>query len=143
MAFEKAVSIATNRSMFRDNVDDLRERMRLLQHDRRANIDLLETNKVSNENEIRRLKEENEKLRLKMSDLQKRVELHHGSNHFDLKSMKKFVLQKRSEYDAQKASRNKSDTILKKLKDEAKTCRLEEKRPSRGDGPNPKQIDAK
>ncbi len=129
--------------MSSDNVDDLRERMRLLQHDRRANIDLLETNKVSNENEIRRLKEENEKLRIKMSDLQKRVELDHESNQFDLKSMKKLVLQKRSEYDAQKASRNKSDVILKKLKDEAKACRLEEEKPTRADGLHPKQIDAK
>ena len=33
-------------------VDDLRERMLLLQQDRRANIDKLEANKAANENEI-------------------------------------------------------------------------------------------
>eukprot|EP00581_Thalassiosira_minuscula_P030604 CAMPEP_0183778638 /NCGR_PEP_ID=MMETSP0739-20130205/51922_1 /TAXON_ID=385413 /ORGANISM="Thalassiosira miniscula, Strain CCMP1093" /LENGTH=67 /DNA_ID=CAMNT_0026021069 /DNA_START=88 /DNA_END=287 /DNA_ORIENTATION=- len=50
-------------------VDDLRDRMRLLQQDRRANIDLLEANKVANGNEVRSLKEDNKKLRARLSNL--------------------------------------------------------------------------
>jgi hypothetical protein len=37
-----------------EQVDDLRERMRLLQGDRRANVDILEANKSANKEEIKR-----------------------------------------------------------------------------------------
>ena len=121
-------------------VEDLRERMRLLQQDRRANIDLLDANKVANGNEIRSLKDENKKLRLRLTNLQKSAALDHDSNHGDLENIKKIVLQKRSDFDTQKASADKLTISLNKLKDEARICRLEEKRPSHEDGPLTRQI---
>ena len=121
-------------------VEDLRERMRLLQQDRRANIDLLEANKVANGNEIRSLKDENKKLRLRLSNLQKSAALEHDANDDDVENMKKLILQKRNDYDAQKAATIKLSNNLNKLKDEAKTCRLEEKRPSQEDGSLSRQI---
>ena len=119
-------------------VDDLRERMRLLQHDRRANIDLLEANKVANGNEVRSLKEDNKKLRMRLSNLQKSAAFDH--HHSDVDGMKKLVLQKRNEFDAQKSAVLKLGAKLNKLKDEAKICRLEEQRPIQEEGPFSRQI---
>ena len=121
-------------------VDDLRERMRLLQQDRRANIDLLEANKVANGNEVRQLKEDNKKLRMRLSNLQKSAALDHDSHRSDVDGMKKLVLQKRNEFDTQKSAVIKLGAKLNKLKDEAKICRLEEQRPNQEEGPLARQI---
>eukprot|EP00804_Cyclotella_cryptica_P022058 CCRYP_000963-RA/>CCRYP_000963-RA protein AED:0.34 eAED:0.34 QI:1070/1/1/1/0.5/0.33/3/273/266 len=121
-------------------VDDLRERMRLLQQDRRANIDLLETTKVSNTAEIRSLKEDNKKLRSRLSNLQKSFVLDNNKNQNDVDDMKKFVLQKRNDYDAHKSTTIKLSKSLNKLRDEAKLCRMEEKRPSHEEEPLSRQI---
>jgi hypothetical protein len=121
-------------------VDDLRERMMLLQQDRRANIDKLEANKVANENEIRSLKEENTKIRMKLSSLQKSAALDDDGNHKDVDGLKKAVLQKRNEYDAQKSAVVKLGIKLNKMKDDAKLCLLEEQRPNQDEGPLSRQI---
>ena len=54
-----------------EQVEDLRERMRLLQGDRRANVDILEANKMANKDEIKRLREENKEVRVKLSAMQR------------------------------------------------------------------------
>ena len=53
------------------HVEDLRERMRLLQGDRKANVDVLEANKSANKEEIKRLRDENKELRQKLALLQR------------------------------------------------------------------------
>ena len=152
-------------------VEDLRERMRLLQSDRyvcrlvertgcgnqrllvtslslahsfrrRANIDLSEARKVANCNEIQSLKEDNKRLRARLSDLQKAAALDHDRRGSDIagRKIQKLVLQKRNEYNSQKAAVLKLESKMDQLKDEAKVCRLEEKRPSREDGPLSRQI---
>mmetsp|Transcript_17931 Transcript_17931/g.39090 ORF Transcript_17931/g.39090 Transcript_17931/m.39090 type:complete len:561 (-) Transcript_17931:406-2088(-) len=121
-------------------VDDLRDRMRLLQQDRRANIDLVESNKVANGNEVRSLKEDNKKLRMRLSNLQKSAALDHDSHHSDVDGMKKLVLQKRNEFDTQKSVVIKLGAKLNKLNDEATICRLEERRPNQEEGPLSRQI---
>lgn len=108
-------------------VEDLRERMRLLQQDRRANIDLLEANKEANESEIRALKEDNKKLRIRLSNLQKSA-VSDADNHLsDVDSLRRLVRQKRNEFDIQKASSRKLDAKLNRLKGEAL---MEDNRPS-------------
>lgn len=42
-----------------------------IENDRKSNIDVLEANKSSNKEEIKRLRDENKELRLKYSQLQK------------------------------------------------------------------------
>jgi hypothetical protein len=42
-----------------------------IENDRKSNIDVLEANKNSNKEEIKRLRDENKELRLKYSQLQK------------------------------------------------------------------------
>lgn len=53
------------------HVEDLRERMRMLQNDRTANIDVLEANKSANKEEIKRLRGDNKDFRQKLSQLQR------------------------------------------------------------------------
>eukprot|EP00621_Florenciella_sp_RCC1693_P009337 CAMPEP_0182551976 /NCGR_PEP_ID=MMETSP1323-20130603/46935_1 /TAXON_ID=236787 /ORGANISM="Florenciella parvula, Strain RCC1693" /LENGTH=65 /DNA_ID=CAMNT_0024763633 /DNA_START=104 /DNA_END=297 /DNA_ORIENTATION=+ len=52
-------------------VDDLRERMRLLQGDRRANVEIIQANKDANKEEIKRLRDDNKELRVKIAQLQR------------------------------------------------------------------------
>eukprot|EP00984_Skeletonema_dohrnii_P012835 scaffold5239_cov186-Skeletonema_dohrnii-CCMP3373.AAC.1 len=118
-------------------VEDLRERMRLLQQDRRANIDLLEANKQANENEIRSLKEDNKKLRIRLSNLQKSAVSDADSHLSDVDSLRRLVRQKRNEFDTQKSSSKKLNSKLNKLKSEAV---MEDNRPSPEDVELSRQI---
>jgi len=53
------------------HVEDLRERMRMLQNDRTANIDVLEANKGANKEEIKKLRGDNKDFRQKLAQLQR------------------------------------------------------------------------
>lgn len=101
-------------------VEDLRERMRLLQSDRRANIDLSEARKVANCNEIQSLKEDNKRLRVRLSNLQKSAALDHDQRGSDIAGMRKLVLQKRNEYNSQRSAVLELESKIGNLKDEAK-----------------------
>jgi len=82
-------------------IEDLRERMRLLQQDRRANVDLLESNKTNNTEEVRYLREENKDLRVRLSQLQRAGDESQGENQ-ELVHAQKEVLRMRAEYDSLK-----------------------------------------
>ncbi len=120
-------------------VDDLRKRMRLLQQDRRANVDLLESNKSSNSDEIRFLRDENKKFRLKLTQLQKQLSSDRGEQH-ELATFQREALHLRTEFDSLKVVSNKLNEERQKLKDEAKVCELEAKKPHLEDGPLSKKI---
>ena len=120
-------------------IDDLRERMRLLQQDRRANIDILEASKASNAEEIRSLREENKSLRLRLTQLKKSPESSKRGPQ-EVLTLKKEVLSLRTEYDSLRVSSEKSKSILNKLKDEQKLCELEAKRPNQEDSHISRQI---
>ena len=53
------------------HVEELREKMRLLQGDRKANIDVLEANKAANKEEIKKLRDDNKDFRQKLASLQR------------------------------------------------------------------------
>ena len=57
--------------MMNQQIEDLRERMKVLQNDRKANVEVLEANKSSNKDEIKKLRDENKDLRQKLALLQK------------------------------------------------------------------------
>jgi len=94
--------------------------MRLLQSDRRANIDLSEARKVANCNEIQSLKEDNKRLRVRLSNLQKSAALDHDQRGSDIAGMRKLVLQKRNEYNSQRSAVLELESKIGNLKDEAK-----------------------
>ena len=53
------------------HVEELREKMRMLQGDRKANIDVLEANKSANKEEIKKLRDDNKDFRQKLASLQR------------------------------------------------------------------------
>lgn len=118
-------------------VDDLRDRMRLLQQDRRANVDLLETNKGSNTEEIRSLRDDNKNLRLKLTQLQKTTE--RGGQH-ELVTFQREALHLRTDYDSLKVISNKHKAEMNKLQDEAQVCELEARKPRQDGGPLSRKI---
>ncbi len=125
--------------LLNQQVDDLRDRMRLLQQDRRANVDLLEANKCSNSDEIRSLRDDNKKLRLKLTQLQKRLSTERGEQH-ELVIFQREALHLRTDYDALKVISNKHKEQINKLLDDAKVCELEAKKPRHEDGPLARKI---
>jgi len=124
-------------------IDELRDRMRLLQQDRRANVDLLESNKVGNNDEVRNLRDENKELRIRLSQFARAGEGgggEGGGESSDLAAARGEVLRMRQEYDSLKSLATKHENSLGKLKDEVKTCTLESRRPSQEDNPLTRQI---
>ena len=121
------------RDILDQQVDDLRERMRLLQQDCRANVDLLETNNSSNSEEIRSLRDENKKLRLKLTQLQKIVSTERGDQD-ELSTFQREALHLRTDYDSLKVVSNNNQGQLNKLQDEAQICELEGGKPRQEDG---------
>jgi len=120
-------------------VDDLRERMRLLQQDRRANVDILEASKSTNAEEIRILRDEHKILRLKLSQLKKTPDLSIGGPQ-DISALKKGVISLRTDFDSLRVSSGKHQIELNKLKDELKLCELEARQPSQEDSSLSRRI---
>jgi len=120
-------------------IEDLRERMRLLQQDRRANVDLLESNKTTNADEVRFLRDENKELRIRVSQLQRTNDDAQGENQ-ELVHAQREVMRMRAEYDSLKSLSTTHKSQLDKLKDDVKTCTLESKRPNQEDNPMTRQI---
>jgi hypothetical protein len=131
--------MTSSRDVIDKQVDDLRVKMRLLQQDRRAKNDLLETTKASNSEEIKSLREENKKLRLRVTQLQKHLSMEkNGSN--EISDLQREALKQRTEYDSLKIMSKKQREQMCKLKDEAKACELEAIRPTQEDGPIARKI---
>ena len=139
-----AQAAATTDHSIDEQVDDLRERMRLLQGDRRANIDILEANKAANKEEIRRLREDNKDLRVKIAQLQRTgaeetTQSSGGASH-ELLHMQQEVMRTRKLYDDSRAVSNKDRKALAQLKDEVRDLELEARRPNQEDSPLTRNI---
>ena len=100
-----------------EQVQDLRERMRLLQGDRRANVEMLETNKVANKAEIKRLREEVKELRRRLGKLC-------VTQNDDGPQPDWSVARMRKAYDAQKEKRFAKRRAVEKLEDEVRDLAL-------------------
>eukprot|EP01039_Chlorochromonas_danica_P017114 gene17114-20342_t len=99
-------------------IDELRERMRALQNDRKANIDLVESNKNTNKEEIRKLRDENKELRKKLAHLSKTALNEESKN--ELKHIEKRVDGLRRQYDELRNIGTRQRKQLDGLKDEVK-----------------------
>ena len=97
-------------------MEELRERMRLLQGDRRANVELLETQKKMNFDETNLLRDENKKLRTHVAEL-KRQERDVGAD-AQIAVMKKELVTMRKAYDDAKGKTTSASAKLEILKDE-------------------------
>ena len=67
------MSRAKDEVALNQQVEDLRDRLKMLQNDRKANVDVLESNKNSNKEDIKKLREENKNLRQKYAQLSRTI----------------------------------------------------------------------
>eukprot|EP01042_Synura_sphagnicola_P023607 gene23607-30130_t len=119
-------------------IDELRERMRALQinhltviydveNDRKANIDLVESNKNTNKEEIRKLRDENKELRKKLAHLSKTALNEESKN--ELKHIEKRVDGLRRQYDELRNIGTRQRKQLDGLKDEGKDLERDSQKP--------------
>ena len=127
------------KDMMDQQVEDLRERMRLLQQDRRANVEQLESSKDSNAEEIKTLREENKKLRVTFTQLKKRIGLESNDPH-ELESLQRQILGFKTEFDSLKVVSKKNKEQANKLQDEVRVCKLEAKTLNQEGGPIARKI---
>lgn len=109
------------------HVEDLKERMKLLQGDRKANIEVLEANKASNKEEIMRLRDENKELRKKASHLQRSTADDDSNN--EQKHVEREVSKMRKGYDEYRLKSARQAKLLEELKDQVRTLELDSQRP--------------
>ncbi|RLN92448.1 hypothetical protein BBJ28_00011529 [Nothophytophthora sp. Chile5] len=147
-------------SRMEEQVEDLRDKMRLLQVDRKSNIDILESSKQTNKDYIRQLKNENRDLRKALADL-KRTTSGNGStaggtqaltatavlgggaigDEFDELGLSLQQLGKsRKQHDDLRHRVQSQAALLEELKDEVKDLELEAKKPSLEDTPETRKI---
>ncbi|KAL7690338.1 hypothetical protein Plhal304r1_c012g0045711 [Plasmopara halstedii] len=145
-------------SRMEEQVEDLRDKMRLLQVDRKSNIHLLESNKQTNKEYIRQLKNENQELLKALADLKRTssaggagiVQMFgfpaasnlngSGDEADEIVSITQQVNKARKQHDNFRHRVLSQTTLLEELKDEVKDLVLETKKPSLEDTPETRKI---
>lgn len=123
-----------------DQMEELRERMRLLQGDRKVNIDILEANKNANKEEIKRLREENKELRVKAAQLQRASDMEETGQ--EVRHVEKEVERLRKQYDDLRSKSSRCRVELDALLDTVKDLELDSKRPHMEDNEYTRRIRA-
>lgn len=143
-------------SRMEEQVEDLRDKMRLLQVDRKSNIDLLESSKQTNKDYIRQLKNENRELRKALADLKRSTSPATGGgppvlgpsvtlgglgDEADEIALAMQQLNKiRKQHDDLRHRVQSQSSLLEELKDSVKDLELESKKPSLEDTPETRKI---
>ncbi len=102
-----------------DEMEELQERIRLLAADRRANIDILESQKSRNKAKMKRLREENAEYRRKLNEAQKKG----GAGPKEKTEVERLEREVRKQRKLQDDSRARSKKVrgrLQQLKDEVR-----------------------
>lgn len=123
-----------------EHMEDLRERMRILQSDRKINIDILETNKAANREDIRRLREESKELRAKLAQLQRTVDAEDEAQ--EQRHVEKDLDRMRRSHDEFKNKSARLRAELDALIDQVKDLELESQRPHMEDNQYTRRIRA-
>lgn len=121
-------------------IEDLRERMKVLQNDRKANVEVLEANKTSNKDEIRKLRDENKDLRQKLALLQKTALQDEGKD--EIGHISKEVDRLRKVCDELKLKSSRYRKSLEDLRDEVRDLELDSQRPHMEDNEYTRRIRA-
>ena len=122
------------------HVEDLRERMRMLQNDRRANIEVLEANKAANKEEIKDLRETSKELRQKLAQLQRTALLDDDKD--EQKHVEREVDRLRKLCDELRLKSSRFRKQLEDLRDEVRDLELDSVRPHMEDNDYTRRIRA-
>lgn len=114
--------------------------MRILQNDRKANIEVLEANKVANKEDVRRLRDDNKEFRQKIAQLQRAADA--DADKDEQRSIEREVEYLRREYDDLKSKSTISRTNLEKLRDAVRDLELDSQRPHMEDNDYTRRIRA-
>mmetsp|Transcript_8977 Transcript_8977/g.9496 ORF Transcript_8977/g.9496 Transcript_8977/m.9496 type:complete len:582 (+) Transcript_8977:58-1803(+) len=123
-----------------EHMEDLKERMRILQSDRKINIDILEANKAANREDIRRLREESKELRAKLAQLQRTVDAEDDAQ--EQRHVEKDLERMRRSHDELKSKSSRLRNELDLLIDQVKDLELESRRPHMEDNQYTRTIRA-
>eukprot|EP01032_Pedospumella_encystans_P009074 gene9074-10712_t len=121
-------------------VEELRDRMRILQNDRKSNIDVLEANKNSNKEEIRKLRDDNKDLRQKLAQLQKTTGSEESKD--EQKHLEREIEKLRKVNDEMKIKANRLRKELDIMRDSVKDLELDSQRPHMEDNEYTRRIRA-
>eukprot|EP00937_MAST-01D_sp_MAST-1D-sp2_P005295 g5295.t1 len=133
--------IADTEEVTDEAIDDLRERMRLLQGDRKANIDLLETSKNANKETIRKMRVDNKDLRTELATVKGGKWALGGEDEGEeVGEVQGQVQRLRKQYDDLRHRSAQQAGILEELKDNVKDLELEARRPNLEDSPLTRKI---
>eukprot|EP01041_Mallomonas_annulata_P001525 gene1525-2935_t len=121
-----------------EHVEELRERMRLLQVDRKGNIEALETSKNVNKEEIKKLRDENTNLRSKLAQLQRAAVIEDENQ--EEKHLVKEVEKLRKLNDDLRLRAGRQKKELSDLRDSASDLELESQRPHMEDNQFTRRI---
>jgi coiled-coil domain-containing protein 151 len=120
-------AVSKDEQAMNKHVEDLKERMRLLQADRKANIDVLESNKAANKEDIRKLREENKELRQKLAQLQRTSSMDDEND--EKRHIEREVDKLRKGNDDLKVKSARQRKNLEDLRDAVKALELDSQRP--------------
>lgn len=123
-----------------EQIEDLRERMRLLQGDRKANIDILEGTKNQNKGTITKLRNENKEIRKELALVKGNWTASGADEAEEVAEVKAQVNRLRKQYDELKHRSTEQSKILDELKDNVKDLELEARRPNLEDSPLTRKI---
>lgn len=126
--------------MMNQQIEDLRERMKVLQNDRKANVEVLEANKTSNKDEIKKLRDENKDLRQKLALLQKTALQDEGKD--EIGHISKEVDRLRKVCDDLRLKSSRFRKNLEDLRDEVRDLELDSQRPHMEDNEYTRRIRA-
>ena len=122
------------------HVEDLRERMRMLQNDRRANIEVLEANKAANKEEIKELRDTSKELRQKLAQLQRTALLDDDKD--EQKHVEREIDRLRKLCDELRLKSSRYRKQLEDLRDEVRDLELDSVRPHMEDNDYTRRIRA-
>lgn len=123
-----------------EQIEDLRERMRLLQGDRKANIDILEGTKNQNKGTITKLRGENKEIRKELALVKGNWTASGADEAEEVAEVKGQVNKLRKQFDELKHRSTEQSKILDELKDNVKDLELEARRPNLEDSPLTRKI---
>lgn len=123
-----------------EHMEELRERMRVLQGDRKVNIDILEANKNANREDIRRLRDDNKELRQKLAQMQRNVDQDDSAQ--EQRHVEKELERMRKYHDDLRIKSTRLQTELDALIDKVKDLELESRRPHMEDNQYTRRIRA-
>ncbi|CCI45580.1 unnamed protein product [Albugo candida] len=132
-----------------EQMGDVREKIRLLQIDRKSNISSLESNKHTNKEYIRELKDENMELRKQLAELKQNTSdtiSYTTANTIGcrkaegMEELLKALDRSRKQYDDMRHRVQAQTALYEDLKDEFRDLELDSKKPSIEDTPEVKKI---